>query len=233
LRFHSLLRRRPSPAIVISSVALFLSLGGVGYAAITIPSNSVGTSALKNNAVSYKKIQPGAVGLVRANLGQLQERVSGTCSSNNAIASIDQSGKVACNSTLPGETGTTSNTTPVPTTATSPTTVASTTLAAGSSYLALADPTATVTAATGVTTDSRVNVTCTLTVGSNTQTRSLTLNTGTVGIPASGSIPLQLAGPSGTSSVACSSSLPTGQAIPTTAPTVSVTSALNAIQVSG
>jgi hypothetical protein len=30
---HSLLHRRPSPAIVISSVALFMSLGGVGYAA--------------------------------------------------------------------------------------------------------------------------------------------------------------------------------------------------------
>ena len=85
MRVHSLLRRRPSPAIVISSVALFMSLGGVGYAAISIPNNSVGTSALKNNAVSYKKIQPGAVGIVRANTGQLQTRVSGTCATGQAI----------------------------------------------------------------------------------------------------------------------------------------------------
>ena len=50
-----------------------MSLGGVGYAAISLPNNSVGTaqlsnnavtnSKIKNNAVSYKKIQPGAVGL--------------------------------------------------------------------------------------------------------------------------------------------------------------------------
>ena len=85
----SLMRRRPSPAIVISCVALFMSLGGVGYAAISIPNNSVGAAQLKSNAVtnskinngavSYKKIQPGAVGLVRANTGQLQVRVSGAC----------------------------------------------------------------------------------------------------------------------------------------------------------
>lgn len=227
------LRRRPSPAIVISSVALFLSLGGVGYAAVSIPSNSVGASQIRNGAVTYKKIQPGAVGLVRANLGQLQERVSGTCANNNAIAAIDRSGKVSCGSTVPAETGTTSNTTSVPTTATGATTVVSTSLASGSSYLALANPTVTVTGAGGAGNAARVLVSCTLTVGSNTQSRSVTLDTGDSTIPVSGSIPLQLAGPSGTASVACSSSVPSGQTAPTTAPSVNVTSAVNAIEVAG
>jgi hypothetical protein len=220
--------RRPSPAFVIASLALFISMGGAGYAAVSIPSNSVGSAQLRNNSVSYKKIQPGAVGNVRANTSQLQERVFKTCAANSAIASIAQSGVPSCASTLPAETGTTSNTASVPTTASAATTVTSATLATGSSYLALANPDVTVTGAGG--TAVQVRVTCTLTVGSNTQTRSATVSTGTTTIPASTSIPLQLAGPAGASSVACTSSVPTGQTPPATAPAVSVTSALNAIQ---
>jgi hypothetical protein len=228
VRLHSIVRRRPSPAIVISSVALFLSLGGVGYAATQLPSNSVGSSQIRNEAVTYKKIRPGAVGIVRANLGQLQERVSGTCSSNNAIASIDQSGKVACNSTLPAETGTTSNTAAIPTTATSPTSVTSTTLTSGATYLGLANPTVTVTPGTGASpnTAETASVTCTLTVGSNTTTRTVTVTTPSGTEPASESLPLQLTGTGGTAGVSCKSA-----STDTPTPGVSVTSAVNAIQI--
>lgn len=220
MRFHSLLRRRPSPAIVISSVALFMSLGGVGYAAIAIPSNSVGTSALKNNAVSYKKIQPGAVGVVRANTGQLQVRVSGACATGQAIASINQIGKVTCNNTLPSEFGTTNNTATV---AATPVTVTTVALPAGATYIAFANPTATVTSGAPA---QRTTVTCTLTVGSNTETRSVVVPTdGTLGDTSTQSIPMQATGDSGTGFVSCTSSVPTG-----TAPAVSVTSAINAIQ---
>lgn len=220
MRFHSLLRRRPSPAIVISSVALFMSLGGVGYAAITIPGNSVGTSALKNNAVSYKKIQPGAVGIVRANTGQLQVRVSGTCATGQAIATVNQVGKVTCNNALPSEFGTTNNSAPITSTAATVSTVA---LPTGASYLAFANPTATVTSGAPV---QRVTVTCTLTVGSNTATRSAIIDTtGTPGDNSTASIPLQAAGPSGTGSVSCTNSVPSG-----TAPATTVTAAVNAIQ---
>src|ERR1700742_5102904 len=109
--------RRPSAAIVISSVALFMSLGGVGYAAISIPNSSVGTAQLKNNAVTngkikngavtYKKITPGAIGIVRANTGQLQVRVSGTCASGSAIRTVNPVGQGTCNSTPPAGFGTT------------------------------------------------------------------------------------------------------------------------------
>lgn len=226
----SLMSRRPSAAIVISSAALFLSLGGVGYAAISIPNNSVGPAQLKNNAVtnskinngavSYKKIQPGAVGLVRANTGQLQARVSGTCATGMAIGTINQVGKVTCNNALPSEFGTTNNSATITSTAATVTSVA---LPAGPSYLAFANPTATVTS--GATTQ-RVTVTCTLTVGSNTATRAAIIDTtGTIGQDSTASIPLQAAGPSGTGSVSCTNSVPTG-----TAPATSVTSAINAIQ---
>ncbi|HEX3975889.1 MAG TPA: hypothetical protein VHW96_06465 [Solirubrobacteraceae bacterium] len=221
---------RPSAAIVISSAALFMSLGGVGYAAISIPNNSVGTAQLRNNAVtnskiknsavSYKKIQPGAVGLVRANTGQLQARVSGTCATGTAIGTINQVGKVTCNNALPSEFGTTSNTATVTSTAAAVTSVA---LPAGPSYVAFADPSATV---TSTATGQHVTVTCILTVGSNTQTRSVTIDTtGTAGETSTASIPMQATGPSGTGSVSCSNSVPTG-----TAPATSVTSAINAIQ---
>ena len=97
-----------------------MSLGGVGYAAISIPNNSVGTAQLRNNAVTnskikngavtYKKIQPGSVGIVRANTGQLQARVSGTARPGRPSATINQVGKVTCNNALPSEFGTTNNT---------------------------------------------------------------------------------------------------------------------------
>ena len=220
LRF---LRRRPSPAIVISSVALFMSLGGVGYAAITIPANSVGAAQLRNQAVTYTKIRPGAVGIVRANTGQLQVRVSGTCASGSAIGTVNQVGKVTCNSALPSEFGTTNNTAAVTSTAATVTSVA---LPTGASYLAFANPTATVTS-NGGGTPQRVTVSCTLTVGSNTATRSAVIVTdGISGDTGTQSIPLQATGPSGTGSVSCTSATAgTGTAVPT-----SVTSAINAIQ---
>jgi hypothetical protein len=209
------LQRRPSAAIVISSVALFMSLGGASYAAF-IPRDSVGTAQLRNNAVTFRKINPGSVGIVRANTTQLQVRVSGTCGAGAAVGSIDQAGQVTCNPALPAQFGATGT----QTTGSSATTIASETLAAGATYLAFANPTATVTSAG----PDEVTLTCTLTVGANTQTRSATVDTGTTGTQQSVSVPLQLAGGSGAASVSCQ------RTAATTLPTVSVTSALNALQ---
>ncbi len=49
-------RHRPSPAIVIASVALIIAMGGTGYAAMSIPNNSVGTAQLREGAVTKQKI---------------------------------------------------------------------------------------------------------------------------------------------------------------------------------
>jgi hypothetical protein len=48
--------RAPSPALVVSLIALFVALGGTSYAAINLPKNSVGTKQLKNGAVTKTKI---------------------------------------------------------------------------------------------------------------------------------------------------------------------------------
>lgn len=44
--------KRPSPAMVVAAIALFMAMGGVGYAAATI-----GTKQIKNNSVRGKDIR--------------------------------------------------------------------------------------------------------------------------------------------------------------------------------
>jgi hypothetical protein len=53
--------RRPSPALVVASLALLLSLGGSAYAAVAVAPGSVGTRQLKNSAVTSEKLAGGAV----------------------------------------------------------------------------------------------------------------------------------------------------------------------------
>src|SRR5436190_19882290 len=49
--------RRPTPSLVISILALFVALGGTGYAAIKLPKNSVGSKQIKKNAVTGAKVK--------------------------------------------------------------------------------------------------------------------------------------------------------------------------------
>jgi hypothetical protein len=65
-------RFRPSPALVISLIALFVAMGGIGYAAATIGTSdikngAVTTKKLHNNAVATKKIKNNAVTGAKAN----------------------------------------------------------------------------------------------------------------------------------------------------------------------
>jgi hypothetical protein len=52
------LRARLTYANLMSSVAVFIALGGVSYAALQIPNNSVGTKQIKNRAVTKPKLDP-------------------------------------------------------------------------------------------------------------------------------------------------------------------------------
>jgi len=49
--------RAPAPALVIACLSLLISLGGVGYAAVTLPKNSVGTEQLRKGAVTNEKVK--------------------------------------------------------------------------------------------------------------------------------------------------------------------------------
>ena len=246
MRFCSHTGRRPSVSIVISCAALFISLGGIGYAA----SGMIGTNQIKDGAVTYNKIapdavgqvrladggvvnskiakgavsyqdiQPNAVGTKRANLNQLQARVKGTCPSGQGFASVDNNGAVKCNSALPQEYGATGTASLASTAAT----VASVVLPAGSTYVVFASPEI---SATSAGTAKRVTASCTLTVGATTTTRSAVIPVdGTARNVSTASLLLQLAGASGTSTVACTATAPAGGK----PPSVTATSPINALQ---
>lgn len=55
------LRKRITYANVMATIAVFLALGGVSYAAFKLPKNSVGPRQIKRNAVTAAKIKQGAV----------------------------------------------------------------------------------------------------------------------------------------------------------------------------
>lgn len=69
----ALLRSRPSPAMVVALLALFVALGGGAYA-LTIPGNSVGTKQLKKNAVTGSKIRANAITSSKVKNGSLLRR---------------------------------------------------------------------------------------------------------------------------------------------------------------
>jgi hypothetical protein len=225
--------RRPSAALIIASLALFASLAGVGYAATSLPNNSVGTAQIRNNAVhgskinvlavGYRKIQFGAVGIRRINTNQVQARVNGTCAANSAMTAVDSHGSVSCGSTAPKEFGAASGT-PVTVTAT-PTAIANKVLPGGSSYLVFANPQVDVSNAPGA----QVQVDCTLAMtpgdASTTQTRSVTVQ-GSSGHQLA-SVPLMVPAPSvsngSTAQVSCTRTS-------AGSPTVTVATAINALQ---
>jgi hypothetical protein len=87
---HTRRLRAPSPAFVISLIALFIALGGTTYAATSLRPNSVGTRQLKKNAVTSSKIKNRAVtaakinpaGLIVANAAHATSADSATNATN-------------------------------------------------------------------------------------------------------------------------------------------------------
>src|SRR4051794_9197650 len=68
--------KRPSPALVISMLALFVALGGSAYAATkigtkNIKNNAITASKIKKNAVTTAKIKNGAVTGAKVNAATL------------------------------------------------------------------------------------------------------------------------------------------------------------------
>jgi hypothetical protein len=66
-----LLGHRPSPAMVVAMLALFVALAGTSYAAIKLPANSVGTKQIKANAVVSSKIKNGSLSVKDFAVGQI------------------------------------------------------------------------------------------------------------------------------------------------------------------
>lgn len=64
-------RRMPSPAMVVACISLFVALSGVGYAAFTLPDNSVRSRHIVNGQVKRADIAGGAVNSAKVANGSL------------------------------------------------------------------------------------------------------------------------------------------------------------------
>ena len=105
-------RLRPSPALVISTIALFVAIGGISWAAATIGTNdiknnavtakklhkkAVTTKKIKNNAVNGSKVRPNAIGSSEIATGAVGADVVGTIverSAESAEITPDDDGAV-------------------------------------------------------------------------------------------------------------------------------------------
>jgi Collagen triple helix repeat (20 copies) len=70
--------------MVVACVALSIALGGAGYAAVTLPRNSVGAAQLKNNAVNSAKVRNRSLRAVDFALGQLPQGQQGAAGATGA-----------------------------------------------------------------------------------------------------------------------------------------------------
>jgi hypothetical protein len=63
--------RLPSPALAVALLALFVALGGTGYAALNLPNNSVGSKQIRKGAVKNPDIASSAVTGAKVKRGSL------------------------------------------------------------------------------------------------------------------------------------------------------------------
>jgi hypothetical protein len=88
---HTRRLRAPSPALVISLIALFIALGGTAYAATSLPRNSVGTKQLKTSAVTSSKIKDGAVTAAKINPAGLTVANAAHATSADSLGGVSAS----------------------------------------------------------------------------------------------------------------------------------------------
>jgi hypothetical protein len=53
--------RLPSPSLVLAALALLIALGGTSYAAVTLPTNSVGAAQIRTGAVASPEVRNGSL----------------------------------------------------------------------------------------------------------------------------------------------------------------------------
>ena len=107
------LRFRLTYANVMATIAMFIALGGVGYAAMKLPKNSVGTKQLKNGAVTERKINKATLAALQSSPGTPgkdgQQGPAGPAGTSVRWALVNWSGDIVASSggvtkvTIPGQ----------------------------------------------------------------------------------------------------------------------------------
>ena len=242
------LRRRPSPSMIVATLALFVALSGGAYAAVSIPADSVGSAQLRpgsvhyfhiaanqvgtrilaNNSVTYQKIAKGEIGHARVAQNQIQWRINGTCTGASAVRAVTDTGNVACGSTLPLDYSTAGLSDPLASN-TAGTVLASESLPAGGTYHITSTPYLEV---RGNTTGTQnVTVTCELAAGPVTETRSATVALTGAAEQQAASIPMSIDLPAGTATTPTTAELACARSYDgTVAPTVQASAGLDALQ---
>ncbi|MGZ4462314.1 MAG: hypothetical protein ACXVZP_05700 [Gaiellaceae bacterium] len=89
---HKLLRK-PSPAMIVACLALFLAGTGTGVAVVSaLPANSVGSAQLKSNAVVSSKVKNRSLKAVDFAAGQLPKGAKGDTGATGATGPSGPSG---------------------------------------------------------------------------------------------------------------------------------------------
>jgi hypothetical protein len=91
-----MLGRRPSPAMVVALIALFVALGGSSYAALTIngkniKNKSIAGKKLKNRTITQKKVKKNTLGgtvINESKLGQVPSAADADNAANAANAAL-------------------------------------------------------------------------------------------------------------------------------------------------
>lgn len=86
--------RRPSASLVVATVALFVALGGAGYAVVSLPRNSVGTPQLKNSAVNSAKVRDRSLLARDFKAGQLPRGYTGPAGPAGPVGATGPTGPV-------------------------------------------------------------------------------------------------------------------------------------------
>jgi hypothetical protein len=82
---------RPSPALVIACLALFVAMGGVGYAALKLKPNSVRTKNIRDAAVTAPKLADGSVATAKLGDGAV---TTSKLAPGTAVAQADNANRL-------------------------------------------------------------------------------------------------------------------------------------------
>lgn len=106
---RDLMKRRPSPSMVVAMIALFIAASGVASAALkagTVKSKQIKDGAVRladlaPNSVNSSKVADGSLTAGDVDASSVQRRIEGACSAGTALGQINQDGTVGCTDTQP------------------------------------------------------------------------------------------------------------------------------------